>query len=550
MNRNRNIQRLSEEVFDLCIIGGGASGAGCALDAALRGLKVMLIEKTDFAAQTSSKSTKLVHGGVRYLEQAFRKLDWAQLRQVKHGLEERHTVLENAPHLSHPLGLITPVFSWWEGLYYFIGLTLYDLFAAKKDNLPKSAWLSRKETLRKMPGISRKIHSSVLYYDGQLDDARYCLALVQSASEAGAVVLNHVELVDFERDPSGKITRANVLNLAAPGTSPVELHARMFLNCCGTHADRIRQLANPDLPSRINPSKGTHIILPPGILDSRFAMLIPKTKDGRVVFAVPFEGKLLVGTTDDPFDKPEQEPVAEISEAKYLCETLQPFVNQHFDNSEIISGFGGLRPLVAPHPGLKSSSTKSLLRDHEIEFDPQSGLVSLMGGKWTTYRLMAKDAIDFICRHQHIPAECTTQTHKLIGAKGWTKNFWKKLQEEYQMDADVCQHLANKYGVLAAEVASISKGQPELRERIVPPYPFIQAEIVYAVRAEMALDIRDFMARRIRLEILDWEAARRAAPIVAKWMGRELGWPDAQTEAEIRVYANLIARFEQTAGLS
>lgn len=549
MQRDQNIQRLSRETFDLCIIGGGASGAGCALDAALRGMKVALVEKTDFAAQTSSKSTKLVHGGVRYLEQAFKKLDLAQLRQVRHGLEERHIVLENAPHLAHRIGLITPVFSWIEGLYYYIGLTLYDLFAARKDHLPKSSWLSRKATLRRMPGINKKIHSSVLYYDGQLDDARYCMTLVKSAAEAGAVVANHVELIDFEHDTSGKIQSAHLRDLTTPDAPAMNIQARIFLNCCGPQSDRVRLLANPALSSRINPAKGIHIILPHEILESHYAMLVPKTKDGRVIFAVPFEGKLLVGTTDTPYDKLDEEPLAEAAEVRYLCETLQPFVSKSLENCAILAGFGGLRPLVSPHPGKKSKSTKTLLRDHEIEFDEHSGLVSLMGGKWTTYRLMAKDTIDFICRRQDIQSECRTEKHKLCGAKGWTRDFWKKLQQKYPLDEAICQHLANKYGTRAQEVLGLTESRPELRERIIAPYPFILAEIVYAAEQEMALDIRDFLARRIRLEILDWEAAQKAAPAVSKWMGATLGWPEAKIEAETRQYQSLIAQFEHISGL-
>ncbi|MCB0530343.1 MAG: FAD-dependent oxidoreductase, partial [Saprospiraceae bacterium] len=208
MNRRNNIRRLREEEFDLCIIGGGASGAGCAFDAALRGLKVALIERTDFAAETSSKSTKLIHGGVRYLEQAFKKFDFDQLRQVRHGLEERHILLQQAPHLARPLALITPVFSAWAGLYYSIGLKLYDWFASGRDTLPGSRWLSKKEARSRVPGLTDKVHSAVLYYDGQLDDARYCLTLVVSAAEAGAVVANHIELESFEKSETGVLHAA------------------------------------------------------------------------------------------------------------------------------------------------------------------------------------------------------------------------------------------------------------------------------------------------------------------------------------------------------
>ncbi|MEO6758995.1 MAG: FAD-dependent oxidoreductase, partial [Saprospiraceae bacterium] len=309
MNRNDHLPRLRSEVFDLCIIGGGASGAGCALDAALRGLKVALVEKSDFAAGTSSRSTKLIHGGVRYLEQAFKNLDFAQLRQVRHGLEERHILLANAPHLAHPLAILTPVFSWWEGLYLRIGLWLYDHFAARKDDLPASRWLSRAEARQRMPGLSPQIHSAVLYYDGQLDDARYALALVQSAAAAGAAVANHLEVTAFQNDPTGKLTSITLQDQLI-GDS-FQLQARQFLNCTGPFADTIRQLANPALPPRIRPSKGVHVVLPKTVLKSADAMLIPRTPDGRVVFAIPFEGRLLLGTTDQDYPATGQEPLLE-----------------------------------------------------------------------------------------------------------------------------------------------------------------------------------------------------------------------------------------------
>ncbi len=270
MNRTKNLDRLSNEEFDLCIIGGGASGAGCALDAALRGLKVALIEKTDFAAGTSSRSTKLVHGGVRYLEQAFKNLDFAQLRQVRHGLAERRIVLQNAPHLAHPLGLITPVFSWWEGLYISIGLKLYDWFSGHRlqvpDNqaanrFPPSRWLNKREALGMMPGLSPNIHSAVLYYDGQMDDARYCLALIQSAAEAGAVVANHLEVSGFQKNDKGHLVAAIVKN-QVENSPAFELKAKQFLNCTGPYADAIRQMANPSLTPRIRASKGVHLVLP------------------------------------------------------------------------------------------------------------------------------------------------------------------------------------------------------------------------------------------------------------------------------------------------
>ncbi len=541
--RAATLHRLATEEFDLCIIGGGASGAGCALDAALRGLKVALVERDDFAAGTSSRSTKLVHGGVRYLEQAFKKGDFAQLKQVQHGLRERHRVLANAPHLARPLALLTPVFSWWEGLYFSIGLKLYDWFAKGKDTLPPSRWLSRSAARLRMPGLSPRIHSAVLYHDGQMDDARYCLALVLSASEAGAVVVNHLEVLDFQKDEAGKIIAATFQDRL--NQSPHPLRAKQFLNCTGPFADHIRLLANPALTPRIRPSKGVHAVLPYATLGSDDAMLIPKTKDGRMVFAIPFQGRVLLGTTDEDCPDPNPEPLLNAHEVDFLLETLNPFLTQPMSKEAVTAGFGGLRPLVNPAQTQSTQTlTRSLLRDHEIEHDPTSNLLSLLGGKWTTYRLMAQDAVDAVCHRLGVGAKCRTSEHRLVGAAGYTTDFWKKIQAEYGLESEIAQHLARQYGTRAVEVAALAQENMEWGGRLVADFPFLKAEVVYAVRREMAYTLRDVLARRIRLEILDWEAVITVAPTVAQIMGTELGWSQQQIEEEIEAYITLIRGFQ------
>ncbi|MFY7910210.1 MAG: glycerol-3-phosphate dehydrogenase/oxidase, partial [Emticicia sp.] len=481
MNRAKNLERLKNEYFDICIIGAGASGAGCALDAALRGFKVALIEKEDFAAETSSKSTKLIHGGVRYLEQAFKNLDFAQLRQVKHGLEERHTVIRNAPHLANPLALITPVFSWFEGFYFKIGLTIYGFFA-KNDSMPKAQWLNKKETFEHIPTLTSKLHSSVMYYDGQLDDARYCLALAHSADEAGAAVVNHATLTGFEKDNTGKLLAATVSdNLSDQNYT---INAKLFINCTGPHADSIRLLANVEQEKRLRPSKGVHMILPAEVLNSKDAMLIPKTKDGRVIFVIPFEGEVMVGTTDDEYRDLEKEPILVEQEIDFLLDTLRPYLAKVPAKSAIKSGFGGLRPLIASSG---SKSTKKLVRDHEVEYDEKSNLLSLLGGKWTTYRLMAKDTIDEACKILNEELECKTEQHYLIGGENYNFEEWKNIQNIYKLDEDICKHLVSKYGNRAKKVLETSR----LTERIHAEYPFIKAEVIYTIREEMASSLRD-----------------------------------------------------------
>lgn len=541
MNRPASIHRLRTEEFDLCIIGGGASGAGCALDAALRGLKVALVEKTDFAAETSSKSTKLIHGGVRYLEQAFKKLDFGQLRQVRHGLEERHILLHNAPHLARPLALVTPVANRWEGLYFRIGLWLYDRFASGSDTLPKSRWLTQAEACDLLPGLNPRLHGAVLYYDGQLDDARYCLALAQSAANAGAAVANHIEVIGFEKDSSGNLEAVTVQDrLAGSPQTPFSVRARCFLNCTGARADTIRRLANPALPIRIRPSKGVHLLLPLSVLGNPdAALLIPKTPDGRVVFAIPFQGALLLGTTDQDEPEPGGEPQLEAGEVDFLLRTLQPYINRTIEPRQVTAGFGGLRPLLLA----KKKYTKGLVRDHEVEQDASSGLFSLLGGKWTTYRRMAQDAVDAVCRQLGRTEPCSTADYALSGAVGANSITAATLAEQFGFEADIARHLAANYGSAAAAVAGICAGRAEWRERLVAGYPFIRAEVAYAVHFEMACTLRDMLARRIRLEILDWQATLTAIPGAAAVMAETLGWTIADTARYQAEYRQQIEHF-------
>jgi glycerol-3-phosphate dehydrogenase len=532
LNRNLQLDLLRKETFDLCIIGGGSAGAGCALDAALRGIKVALIERTDFAAETSGKSTKLVHGGVRYLEQAFRKLDFAQLNQVKHGLQERRFVLHNAPHLARPLALATPVFNWWTGIYYFIGLKLYDWFAPGKSGVPPARWVGKRTLQQLFPGLSKRIHSAVLYYDGQLDDARYNLALVQSASNAGAIVANYSELTGFSFDDAGSLESAFVRDRQSGEI--FSIRSRLFLNCTGPAADSIRLKANPSLTPVIRPSKGAHIIVNLPRQSGNCALLIPKTADNRMAFAIPFEGKIMIGTTDEPCERTDNEPFSDKKDMAFLLETINPYLENPLTVSQVTGGFAGLRPLVSM--AKKDVHTKTILRDHLVEYDEQSGLVSLLGGKWTTYRLMAKDAVDLVALKLNISSVCSTENHLLWGANGWTPDFYKKIQSEYEIDEDVSQHLADKYGTNAALVAQIANTNPALKERLVFSKPFLKAEVVYAVRYEMALEIRDFLSRRIRIELSDTRLCAEAAPEVARIMADELGWSPENKETRLRDY--------------
>lgn len=542
MNRNESLLRLKNEHFDICIIGAGASGAGCALDAVLRGYKVALIDRKDFASETSSRSTKLIHGGVRYLEQAFKNLDFAQLKQVRHGLEERHIVLNNAPHLARPLALMTPVSSWIEGLYFSIGLRMYDWFATN-DTLPKSKWLKKEDVLAKMPTLNRnKLHSAVMYYDGQLDDARYCLALSTSASEAGAAVANYIEVKGFEKSEDGKLHGVQVRDTQSEENFTI--NTKIVINCTGPFSDKIRHFANSALPSRIRPSKGVHVVLPYEVLNSENAMLIPKTPDGRVVFAIPFEGSMLLGTTDTDSQDVVNEATLNKKEVDYLVSTLNPYLDKAIDISKIKAGYGGLRPLLSADP---NKSTKTLLRDHEIEIDDVSGLVSLLGGKWTTYRLMAKDTIDQADLIFGKTNECLTSDHLLTGGANFDYNSWKFLVKDFGLEEDISKHLTSKYGSRASEIGKLVEANPELKEKLDSNYPYIKAEIIYTVRHEMAITPRDILARRIRMEITDWRATLKCLPEVADLMGEELGWNSELKQKHILEYSREIKQFMATA---
>ncbi|GAB4040633.1 glycerol-3-phosphate dehydrogenase/oxidase [Spirosoma jeollabukense] len=542
MNRKKNWERLRKETFDVCIIGAGASGAGAALDAALRGYRVALIDQGDFAGETSSRSTKLIHGGVRYLEQAIKKLDLAQLKQVRHGLAERRTVIRNAPHLAHPLAILTPVFSWFEGMYMTIGLTLYD-FISGHDSFPKGRWLNKTQALDKSPRLTRQMHSAVLYYDGQFNDARYALALAHSADEAGAAVVNYVALTNFGHEGS-RIKTATVQNQLTG--EMIEVQATVFLNCTGPYSDAVRLLANPTLDQRIRPSKGVHIVLPRETLASDYAILIPKTDDGRVVFAIPFGDKVFVGTTDNDYADLKDEPVLEPSEVDYLLETLQPYLDKTPDRADVQAGFGGIRPLIVS----SRADTKTLLRDHEVEHDDTSGLLSLLGGKWTTYRLMAQDAIDRVAELLENPVRSTTETHYLVGGENYRFEDWQTLQKKYALSTDVCQHLMRTYGNRAEHVAKLAQQNPALAKKLTDSQPFINAEVVYQVREEMAVTLRDVLARRWRLELSDWQRTAQLAPQVADLMATELAWSDTYRIKQIQVYQRLLASFAKQAGLT
>ncbi|GAA4412193.1 FAD-dependent oxidoreductase [Nibrella viscosa] len=533
MNRTTSLHRLRSEDFDICIIGGGATGAGCALDAATRGFRTALIEQDDFGAATSGTSTKLVHGGVRYLEQAFKNFDHRQLSLVRKALHERKTLLQIAPHLVHPLALLTPCFDLFEGLYYTIGLKLYDLLAGSR-RLSPSRWLSKEETLKRFPAFDRqRLHSAVLYYDGQFDDVRLNLALVQTAAAHGAVVGNHLRAERFEVDAQGRLKSVAVKDRLTGETFVIR--AKVFVNATGTNADTLRKAAQTRLRPRMQASKGAHVVLPANAMPpAEAALLVPKTKDGRVLFAIPWRNHWLIGTTDTPAD-PHETPYLQPDEAEYLLEHVNKFLKEPVSAEQVTGGFAGLRPLLQPdqNPDLPKTETRNVIRDHEVEVDPQSKLVSIMGGKWTTYRLMAEETIDTCGAILGQSLPCRSETTSLTGSEGFTEAFRVAFRRNHPaLSAEVATHLINTYGVKAEVIAVLCADEPELAEPLTARHPFIGAEVVYAVREEMAQTLADILLRRIRLGLVDWLATLEVLPGVASLMARELGWTSAEKQQE------------------
>jgi glycerol-3-phosphate dehydrogenase len=542
--RSQALEQISGNVFDLCVIGGGATGAGCALDAQLRGLKTALVDGGDFASAASSASTKLVHGGVRYLEQAVKKLDVGEYRMVQAALRERVHMLKNAPHLAHAAEFLVPVFGRTQAIYYQIGMKMYDWIAGK-DNLFPSRFLPKEEALRRMPGLrGEKLHGAVSYSDGQFDDSRYDLSLVQTFTEEGGEALNYARVVEFAKDGGGKLTAAQVRDGLAGAEFTVR--ARMFVNATGPASDGVRLMASPGARKRLRPSKGAHILFPVDEFPSADALLVPKTEDGRVIFAVPWQGRLLVGTTDDEAT-PETKMVVLRSEAEYLLRQLNPYLAKPLRMNQIVSGLAGLRPLVAAGDG---HGTKELIRDHEVEVDAGSGLISILGGKWTTHRLMAEDTINAVQKSLGGAGRASVTKERLLcGAKGFLPEYWKTVAADFGLDDATARHLAGKFGTRASEVLALTREDEGLRELLVAGLPYMRAEVVYAVRKEMAQTIEDILARRLGLQMFDWRSAIAAAPVVGEWIARELGWSAEKRDQAIAEYTGKINGYLAELGL-
>jgi glycerol-3-phosphate dehydrogenase len=544
-SREEAIQAIDGKSFDVCVIGGGATGSGCALDSQLRGMKTVQLEAEDFASGASSASTKMVHGGVRYLQNAIRHLDFREYLVLKEALRERGPMLRNAPFLTNTRPFLVPCFDRMDVAYFSVGLKLYDWIAGR-DSLAASAFISREETLRRIPEIaSKNLLGAVVYADGQFDDARYNITLVKTFAEAGGETLNHAGVIAFEKDASGRLATAIVEDKVTRRTFPV--HARCFVNATGPYADKIRTLATPDSRPRIRLSKGVHIVLPAEVLSGREALLIPKTDDGRVLFAIPWLGSVLVGTTDEETNSFDDLHLR-ADEVDYLLRHLNRYLATPVSAGQIVGGMAGIRPLLTSG---RAKNTKKLARSHEVEVDSHSGLISIMGGKWTTYRAMAQDAIDAVQKKIGMQgSQCRTLNYKLVGSDGYSENYWQSLEKAYGIPEPAARQLAEKYGTRASDVMELVKQDPQLAQPMSAGQAPLRAEALFAIRDEMAISIEDVLARRLGVQTHSWKAAIEAAPVVADILAHELGWSETiKNEALVR-YDMKIHGLMQKAGVA
>ena len=525
---------LESRTFDVCVIGGGATGAGCALDAQLRQYETVLLEAGDFGGATSSASTKLAHGGVRYLEQAVKKFDRKQYRVVREALRERRRMLHNAPHLAHAREFLIPCFGGAQVLYYGLGTKLYEWMAGS-DSLGHSRTLTRNGVVARLPDLkSAVLQGGVLFKDGQFDDARYCLTLVKTFCNADGTAINYTRVVRFEKTSDGKIAAAIVEDASSGKQAAVR--ARSFVNATGPFSDSMRAMANAESQPRLVLSKGAHILLP--LQHDGPGLVIPKTKDGRIIFAIPWMSRLLVGTTEEPVFGSEEISVTR-QDAEYLLSHLNRYVASEYSIADIVSAFAGVRPLVRSKDG---GSTKDLIREHEVEVDESSGLISILGGKWTSYRAMAEDTIDVVQDRLGARAPCGTQDYGLAGAEGYHRELWKVIASDGELPEATARHLVSKFGSEASAVLGLGRKQPEWKAPIVAGSPAIQAEVVYCVREEMAISVEDVLARRLGLQLYDWELAMKAAPIAAELLGTEFGWSTEQVWRGSQAYIDKIER--------
>jgi glycerol-3-phosphate dehydrogenase len=504
-----------EGPWDLLIVGGGATGLGCAIDSASRGYRTLLLEQSDYAKGTSSRSTKLVHGGVRYLRQG-------NVSLVLEALRERGVLRKNAPHLVRDLPFVVPNYTWWEGPYYGIGLKMYDLLAGRS-GFGRSKHLSREETIERIPTIEPEgLDGGVIYHDGQFDDARLAVNMAQTAAEQGGVLLNYVRVRGLLKD-GAEVAGVRAEDLETGRT--YEIRAKAVINATGAFTDAVRRMDDPDAKRMIIPSQGVHIVLDRSFLPGEAAIMVPKTDDGRVLFAIPWNDRVLVGTTDTPIQEVSLEPRPLEAEIEFLLEHCARYLTRDPRPEDVLSAFAGIRPLVGV--ASEEEETASLSRDHTLHI-ASSGLITIAGGKWTTYRKMAEDTIDQAALVADLEErECVTKELRLHG---------------YHQHPDAFGPLA-AYGSDAPELEALKAEGPSLAERLHPDYEFVRAQVVWAARCEAARTVDDVLSRRTRLLVRDARASIEAAPAVARILAEELGRDGRWEERQVAEYRELARRY-------
>ncbi len=501
--------------WDITIIGGGATGLGIALDAASRGYKTLLLEQADFAKGTSSRSTKLVHGGVRYLAQGNIKL-------VRHALKERGRLLRNATHLVKKQAFIIPCYSRFAVLKYFTGLKIYDWMAGSF-SFGRSKFLSKRQVLKELPMVNDKhLVGGIKYYDGQFDDARLAINIARTAVERGATLINYVRVSGLLKNASGIIT--GVIVKDSETELSYQVSSKAVINATGVFVDTILKMDQPEGKQLVRPSQGVHIVLDKSFFKGEAALMIPETSDGRVLFAVPWHEFVLLGTTDTPLNENSLEPKALDGEIDFILNTAGEYLVRKPTRDDILSIFAGLRPLAAPNKG--SENTKEISRDHKLIVS-DSGLITITGGKWTTYRQMAEETVNMIIKTTDLkPIPCKTRNMRIHGNWGGI----------------VKSHLAI-YGSDALGIQNLVRENPELGLKLDEELPYLHAEVVWAVRYEMARNVEDVLARRLRILFLNAKSAIRMAPVVAGLIARELDYDGEWELNQIREFTDLAANY-------
>ncbi len=546
-NRSESLEALLTRDFDVLVIGGGMTGTGVAVDATTRGLSVALIEAEDFASGTSSKSSKMVHGGLRYLQQR-------ELRLVYENLHERQRLLNNAPHLVSPLPFLIPLFG-RDGVVsktvarsYRSALWLYDVTGGLRIGR-RHKEIDRAEVVRHFPTMDvSNLVAGFLYFDARGDDARVALTLARTAADHGAIMANYAPATSFLRDGTGRIIGARITPSAPgeEGSAPIDVRARVVVNAAGVFVDEVSSLDEHGSVESLTPAKGVHVSVPAHRLPCDIAAVIPVPRDKRSIFVVPWsEGPyVFIGTTDTPYDGPLHSPRCEPEDVDYLLGAVNALTSAALTRSDVTGVWAGLRPLLKPNPSKRiSERTADLSRRHHVE-TMSDGVILITGGKWTTYRKMAEDALDEVARQLPGLGKCQTRKLALHGSPA------KGTVLIPGIDDALASHLRGRYGTDAVDVARLIGEDPSLSEPIVETLPFIGAEVLYAARHEMAITVGDVLSRRTRAQLQNAQNSVDAARRVAEIMGAELGWDASRQDQEVAAFSQMVLSELTAAGVA